>query len=158
MNEQAPPPGSGAYKAPVAEGRAATTGDLQDKPLPELLKLLSEQTASLVRNEMELAKAEMTVKGKRIGIGAGAFGGAGLFAVFAFAALTACFILALDLAVAGWLAALIVAAVYALIAGVAALVGKRKVQQGSPPVPERAIDSTKEDVEWTKSRAKQART
>jgi hypothetical protein len=157
MNEETPRPGSGAYKAPVDEGGAATAGDLQDKSLPELLKQLSEQTASLVRKEMELAKAEITVKGKRIGIGAGAFGGAGLFALFAFAALTACFILALDLAVAGWLAALVVAAVYALIAGVAALVGKRKVQQASPPVPERAIDSTKEDVEWTKSRAKQAR-
>jgi MFS family permease len=107
---------------------------------------------------MELAKAEMTVKGKRIGVGVGAFGGAGLLGLFAFGALTACFILALDLAVAGWLAALIVAAIYALIAGVAALLGKRKVQQGSPPVPERAIESMKEDVEWTKGRAKQGRT
>jgi nitric oxide reductase large subunit len=67
-------------------------------------------------------------------------------------------ILALALVVAGWLAALIVAVVYALIAGVAALLGKRKVQQATPPVPERAIESTKGDVEWTKSRAKQGRT
>lgn len=158
MSEQAPPPGSGGFNAPSAERGPATTGGLQDKPLPELLKQLSEQTASLVRKEMELAKAEMIVKGKQVGTGVGAFGGAGLFGLFAFAALTACFILALDLVVAGWLAALIVAAVYAVIAGVAALLGKRKVQQGSPPVPERAIESTKEDVEWTKSRAKQGRT
>jgi hypothetical protein len=158
MSEDPPPPVSGAFKAPVAERGPTTTGDLQDKPLPELLKQLSEQTASLVRKEMELAKAEMTVKGKQVGVGVGAFGGAGLFGLFAFGALTACFILALDLVVAGWLAALIVAAVYAVIAGVAALLGKRKVQQGSPPVPERAIESTKEDVEWTKSRAKQGRT
>lgn len=135
----------------------AATGDLQDKPLPELLKQLSDQTATLVRKEMELARAEMTAKGKQLGIGAGAFGGAGLFGVFALGALTACFILALSLAVAGWLAALIVAVVYAAIAGVAALLGRRKVQQGSPPVPERAIDSTKEDIQWTKSRARQSR-
>jgi Putative Actinobacterial Holin-X, holin superfamily III len=147
----------GAYAAGGPEQGVPRSADLQDKPLPELLKQLSEQTASLVRQEMELAKAEMTVKGRRIGIGAGAFGGAGLLGLFAFGALTAGFILALDLAVAGWLAALIVAGVYALMAGVAALFGKRKVQQGSPPVPERAIDSTKEDVEWTKSRVQQAR-
>jgi hypothetical protein len=158
MSEQAPPPGRGAFNDPPAQRGPATTSGLQDKPLPELLKQLSEQTATLVRKEVELAKAEMTVKGKQLGVGAGAFGGAGMFGVFAFAALTACFILALDLAVAGWLAALIVAVVYAAIAGVAALLGKRKVQQASPPVPERAIDSTKEDVEWTKSRAKQSRT
>ncbi len=158
MSEEVPRSRSGAFKAPVAERGPAGTGELQDKPLAELLKQLSEQTASLVRKEMELAKAEMTVKGKQLGIGVGAFGGAGLFGLFAFAALTACFILALDLAVAGWLAALIIAAVYAVIAGIAALLGKRKVQQGSPPVPEQAIDSTKEDIEWTKSRAKQTRT
>jgi len=157
MSEEEPRLRGGAFKAPSSARGASRSEDLQDKPLPELLRQLSEQTASLVRKEMELAKAEMTVKGKRIGIGVGAFGGAGLFGLFAFAALTACFILALDLVVAGWLAALIVAMVYALIAGVAALLGKRKVQQGSPPVPERAIESTKEDVEWTKSRAKQGR-
>jgi hypothetical protein len=157
MSEPDPRLRRGAVKAPSTEHGASRSGELQDKPLPELLKQASEQTATLVRQEMELAKAEMTVKGKQLGIGVGAFGGAGLFGLFAFGALTACFILALDLVVAGWLAALIVAAVYGLIAGVAALLGKRKVQEGSPPVPERAIDSTKEDVEWTKSRAKQAR-
>jgi Putative Actinobacterial Holin-X, holin superfamily III len=103
MSDQTPSPGSGAYKAPAADRGPATTSDLQDKPLPELLKQLSDQTASLVRKEMELANAEMTVKGKQAGIGVGAFGGAGLFGLFAFAALTACFILALDLrSPVGW--------------------------------------------------------
>jgi hypothetical protein len=148
----------------VASGRGAPapqgsppTGDPRDQPLPELLKQLSEQTATLVRKEMELARAEMTVKGKRLGIGAGAFGGAGLFGLYALGALTAAVILALGLVLAGWLAALIVAALYALIAGAAALVGKRKVQEGAPPVPEHAIDSTKEDIAWTRRRAKQTR-
>lgn len=148
---------TGAVARSGREPERRPPGDPRDQPLPELLKQLSEQTATLVRQEMELAKAEMTVKGKRLGIGAGAFGGAGLFGLYALGALTACAILALGLVVAGWLAALIVAVILGLIAGVAALVGKRKLQQGSPPVPTQAIDSTKEDVAWTTSRAKQTR-
>jgi MFS family permease len=128
-----------------------------DKSMPDLLRELSEQTTTLVRQEFELAKAEMTAKGKQVGIGAGAFGGAAVVGIYAFGALTACFILALSTLVDGWLAALIVAVVYAAIAGVLALVGKQKAQAGAPPVPERAITSTKEDVEWAKTRAKSAR-
>jgi MFS family permease len=158
MSEEDPRFSSGAFENGIAKRGSSRPGDLQDKSLPELLKQASEQTASLVRKEIELAKAEMTVKGKRVGVGVGAFGAAGLFGLCAFGLLTACLVLALDLVVAGWLAVLIVAVVYALIAGVAALFGKRKVQQSSPPLPERAIDSTKEDVEWTKSRAKQGLT
>jgi cell division protein FtsN len=147
----------GTVARSAGEPERRPPGDPRDQPLADLLKQLSEQTATLVRKEMELAKAEMTVKGKRLGIGVGAFGGAGVLGLYALGALTAAAILALGLIVAGWLAALIVAVVWALIAAVAALVGKRKVQEGSPPVPEQAIDSTKEDVEWTKNRAKQAR-
>lgn len=130
---------------------------LEDRPVPELLKDLSEQTTTLVRQEIELAKAEMTAKGKQVGVGAGAFGGAGIVALYAVGAFTAAAILALSTAVDGWLAALIVGIVYAAVAGVLALVGKQKAQAGAPPVPERAISSTKEDVEWAKTRAKAAR-
>jgi MFS family permease len=130
---------------------------LEDRPLAELVKQLSDQSTTLVRQEIELAKAEMTAKGKQVGIGAGAFGGAGLIGLYAVGAITACLILALSTAVAGWLAALIVGVVYAAIAGVLALIGKKKTQAGAPPVPERAISSTKEDVEWAKTRAKTAR-
>jgi MFS family permease len=130
---------------------------LEDRPMAELVRQLSEQTTTLVRQEIELAKAEMTAKGKEVGIGAGAFGAAGLVGLYAFGAITACLILALSTAVAGWVAALIVGVVYAIVAGVLALVGKKKTQAGAPPVPERAISSTKEDVEWAKTRAKTAR-
>ena len=130
---------------------------LEDRPVPELLRQLSEQTTTLVRQEIELAKAEMTAKGKQVGIGAGAFGAAGLVGLYAVGAITACLILALSTAMAGWLAALIVGVVYAAVAGALALVGKQKTQAGAPPVPERAISSTKEDVEWAKTRAKSAR-
>lgn len=125
--------------------------------LAELTKQLSDQATTLARMEVELAKAELQQKGKQIGIGAGAFGGAGLFGLFAFGALTATFILALAEAVDAWLAALIVTVAYAAIAGVLALVGRSRVQEGTPPTPQRAIESTKEDVETAKRSAKEAR-
>jgi hypothetical protein len=90
-------------------------------------------------------------------MGAGMFGGAGLFGLFAFAALTAAFIGAVDLAAPFWAAALIVAAVYGAIAGVLALTGKNKVQEAGPPVPEQTVDNVKEDVAWTKQRAQAGR-
>jgi hypothetical protein len=130
---------------------------LEDRPMAELVRQLSDQTTTLVRQEIELAKAEMTAKGKQVGIGAGAFGGAALVGLYAVGALTAALVLALSTAIAGWLAALIVGVVYAAVAGVLALVGKNRTQAGTPPVPERAISSTKEDVEWAKPRAKTAR-
>jgi uncharacterized membrane protein YqjE len=130
---------------------------LQEKPTAELVKDISDQATRLVRSEIELAKAELAAKGKQAGIGAGMFGGAGLFAVFGLGALTAAAIAALATAVATWLAALIVAVVYLAIAGIAALLGKGRVQQATPPVPERAIDSTRTDIETTKARVKEAR-
>ncbi len=128
-----------------------------DRPLAELLQEFSQQTTTLLRSELELAKLEMTDKGKRAGIGAGMFGAAGVLGLYAVGALTACLILALATAMTGWVAALIVAAVYGAVAGVLALMGRTKVQQAVPPVPEQATESVKEDVQWTKSRASQAR-
>jgi hypothetical protein len=85
------------------------------------------------------------------------FGGAGMFGLYAFGALTATLILALAMAMDAWVAALIVAVVYGAIAGVLALQGKHKVQAATPPAPEEAVDSTKEDIAWVKTRAKAAR-
>src|SRR5437016_2907744 len=112
---------------------------LDDRSMGELLKTLSDQTTTLVREEIELAKAEMAAKGKQVGIGVGAFGAAAVVGLFAFGALSACLILALSLAVKGWLAALMVTVGYAAVAGVLAMVGRRRAQAGTPPVPERAI-------------------
>jgi len=128
-----------------------------ERSIAELVRDLSEQSSELARKEIELAKTEMSLKAKRLGVGAGAFGAAGLVGLFALGALTATLILALATAMDGWLAALIVTAVYAAIAGVLALVGKRRVDAGTPPVPERAIDSTQRDVEYAKRSAKEAR-
>ena len=129
----------------------------REQSTADLLRQLSEQTTTLVRQEIELAKVELTEKGKKAGIGASMFGGAGALGFYALGAFTACLILALDLAVAGWLAALIVTVVYGAIAGVLALTGKKKVAEATPPVPEQAVDSTKEDVRWVKTRATEAR-
>jgi uncharacterized membrane protein YqjE len=127
------------------------------RSIAELVKDLSQQSSDLARKEVELAKVEMELKAKRLGGGAGAFGTAALVGLFALGALTATLILALDLALPAWLAALIATALYGAIAGAAALIGKRKVDEGTPPVPERAIDTTKEDVEHLKQSAKEAR-
>ncbi len=123
----------------------------------ELVKQLTEQSSRLARQEVELAKAELAIKGKRAGIGAGMFGGAGVCGFYAFGALIAAAVLGLSTAVAAWLAALIVTAVLAAIAGILALQGKSKVAQATPPVPEQATESVKEDVRWAKSRAQSAR-
>jgi hypothetical protein len=128
-----------------------------DASISELVQQLSEQTSRLARQEIELAKAEMTTKGKRLGIGAGAFGGAGLVALFGLGALTAAVILLVATAMSAWLAALIVAVVYLAFAGILALVGKSRVQSATPPLPERAVASVKQDVEETKLRAKEGR-
>jgi uncharacterized membrane protein YqjE len=129
----------------------------RDQSMGELVKQLADQTSSLVRQEMELAKAELREKGKLAGMGAGAFGGAGLLGLFALGTLTAAAILGLATAVDGWLAALIVTAVYGAVAGVLALVGRTKVEAATPPIPEQTTESVKEDVEWTRTRAAQGR-
>jgi uncharacterized membrane protein YqjE len=135
----------------------SATNSQSDKSLAELTKQLSDQTTALASKEVELAKAELALKGKRLGMGAGMFSGAVLLGAYTLAALTACAILALATALDGWLAALIVAVVYGAIAGGLALTGKKKVEQGTPPLPEQAIESTKEDVQSTKAHVKAAR-
>jgi uncharacterized membrane protein YqjE len=132
--------------------------DARDRPVGELLKQLSEQTSTLVRQELELAKVELAQKGKAAGLGAGMFGAAGLLGLFALGTLTAAVVLALDTAMDAWLAALIVAAVYGAGAGILALIGKSRVQEATPPLPEQTQESVKEDVEWTKRSARFGRT
>jgi hypothetical protein len=130
---------------------------LRDQSLGELFGKLSTELSTLIRQELELAKAELTQKGKGAGKGAGFLGGAAVVGLLAAGALTAAIIAALDLAMATWLAALIVTIVYGAIAAVLALRGKAKVQQATPPVPEQTVDTVKEDVAWAKTRARSAK-
>ena len=131
----------------------STTRTTEDRPVGELFQQLSTQTATLVRQEIKLAQLELQEKGKRAGLGAGMFGGAGLVALYGVGALVAAAVLALATAVDPWLAALIVAAVLLLVAGVLALSGKRQVKQATPPVPEQALESVQRDVDEVKERA-----
>jgi hypothetical protein len=144
---------------PRHPGRRTWSGgeESDEKSLAELLKDLSEQTANLVHQEVELAKAEMSVKGKLLAAGAALFAAAGVLGILAVAALVACAIAGLSEALPVWLAALIVAVVLGGVAGILALLGKSETQRGSPPVPEEALESTKEDVEWLKIQAKSAK-
>jgi uncharacterized membrane protein YqjE len=147
--------------------------DLREHSIGELLKQLSEETKTLVkqeldlaraeasrageavvtlaRQELQLAKAEMAEKGRKAVPGFGMVGAAGLVALLAGGALTAFFILALDGAVPNWLAALIVALVYAAVAAALYFAGKERVQEAGPLVPEQTIETVKEDVEWAKT-------
>jgi Putative Actinobacterial Holin-X, holin superfamily III len=134
-----------------------TANGSEQRSISALLQQLTEQTTRLAQQEIELAKAEMTAKGKRIGIGVGAFSGAGLLALLALGALTAAAILGLATAVAAWLAALIVAVVYLAIAGAMALAGRSKVRAATPPLPEQTVESVKEDLQETKQKAKEGR-
>lgn len=135
----------------------ASRGDDDGRSISDLLQQLTEQTTRLAQKEIELAKAEMAIKGKRLGMGAGAFSGAGVLAILGLGALTAAAILGLATAVEAWLAALIVAVVYFLVAGVLSLLGRAKVKAATPPVPEQTTESVKEDLELTKEKAKEGR-
>ncbi|MDQ4048025.1 MAG: phage holin family protein [Actinomycetota bacterium] len=120
----------------------------------ELVKQLSEQTKTLVKQEMRLAKVELQEKGKKVGIGAGMFGAGGLVAFFGAEALIVAIVLALSTALAPWLSALIVGVVLLVAAGVAAVLGKKQIQEATPPMPEQTVETVKEDVEHLKRRAK----
>jgi len=132
--------------------------DLRERPAGELLKELSQQTGTLVRQEVDLAKAEVTQKARELGAGAGLVVGGAVVALLAFGALTACLIALLDTAMATWLAALIVAIVYAAIAAALAIAGRGRIRKAAPPAPEQTIETVKEDVQWAKTRARSGRT
>ena len=133
------------------------TGPGSQEPISELVKQLTEQTSRLARQEVELAKTELAEKGKRAGIGAGMFGGSAVLGLYALAAVVAAAVLGLATAVTAWLAALIIAAVLGAGAGILALQGRTKVQQATPPMPEQATESVKEDVRWAKTKAQEGR-
>jgi len=132
--------------------------ELHDRPIGELLKQLANETTTLVRQELDLAKAEMREKAGKAGPGFGMWGAAGLTALLALGSLTAFLILALDGVMPNWLAALIVGLVYAAIAGVLYVTGKQRVEEAGSPVPQKTIETVKEDVEWAKHPTTSART
>jgi hypothetical protein len=132
--------------------------DLRDRPVGDLVKQLAGQTSTLVRQEIDLAKAEMSQKASIAGKGAGLLGGAAVVGLLAAGSLTACLILALGEVIPDWLAALIVALVMGAVAAVLAVQGRNRIRAATPPVPEQTVETVKEDVEWAKTRTSSART
>jgi uncharacterized membrane protein YqjE len=134
----------------TSEARQRSGGP--ERSTGELIKLMSEQVSTLVRDELKLAQLEMTRKGKQAGIGAGMLGGGGVVALYGIGCLIACVILAVSRVLAPWLSALVVGAALLAVAGIAALVGKARLQQATPPVPREAVQSVKADVDEIKER------
>jgi hypothetical protein len=125
----------------------------QNESTGQLVKDLSQDISTLVRQELQLAKAEMAQKGKQAGIGAGMLGGAGVFGLAVVGGSMATIILVLDTFLPNWLAALITTLAYAAVGGVLALRGRDRLKDAGAPVPERTKESVKEDIEWAKTHA-----
>ncbi|MDQ3357385.1 MAG: phage holin family protein [Actinomycetota bacterium] len=126
----------------------------EDASTGELISRLSEQTSTLIRDEMRLARAEMTAKAKHAGTGLGMFGAGGLLAFFGIAGLVTTAILALALVLPAWASALIVTVVLFIAAAVVSLMGKKQVEQATPAAPERTVANVKQDVAEVKEHAK----
>ncbi len=146
--------GSVPYESPEPERGA---GAEDERSVGELLRELSAETSTLVRQEVQLAKVELAEKGKQAGKGAGLLGGAAVMGLALLGAFTAFLIAVIALAVPVWLSALIVTVLYGVIAGVLALAGKKALQQAGPAKPEQTIDTLKEDAQWAKTQAKSAK-
>lgn len=129
---------------------SVTAADPADPSTGQLISRLTEQISTLVRSEARLAQVEVTAKAKRLGVGAGLFGGAGLVAFLGLATLITTAILALALVLPAWLAALIVTVVLFAAAGVLALIGKKDVEKATPPLPTEAIAGVRADIATVK--------
>ena len=134
-----------------------TENGLRERPIGEVAKSLTSDLSLLLRQEIDLAKAEMAEKGRTAAPGLGMFGGAGIVGLCAAGAVTAFLILVLSTFLPDWAAALVVGAVLAAVAYVLVQQGKERVADAGAPVPEQTIETMKEDVEWAKTRASSAR-
>jgi uncharacterized membrane protein YqjE len=126
------------------------TDDPRERGFGELVKDLASQTSTLVRQEIKLAQAEVTEKGKVAGRGAGMLAGAAIAAVLMLGTLTAVLVVALDSALPLWLAALIVTVVWGIVAALLAQTGRKALQAATPPAPQTA-ETVKEDIQWAKT-------
>ena len=133
------------------------TNDLHDRPIGEVASALTRDLALLVRQELELAKAEMRAKGRIALPGVGMIGAAGAVGLLAAGTLTAFVVLVLSTFLDEWLAALITGLALSGIAAVLALAGKERVETVGTPLPEHTIEAVKEDAAWMKEQARSGR-
>ncbi|HEY9472340.1 MAG TPA: phage holin family protein [Mycobacteriales bacterium] len=136
----------------MVDVRQPRTTETQDQPTAALLRQLAEQVSTLVRDEVELARAELRQKGRRAGAGAGALGIGGVLALYGGGVLVATVILAIDTVLPSWLAALLVGLALLMVAGAAALAGRDQIRKATPPVPEQAVESAREDIDTARER------
>src|SRR4051794_12367588 len=141
---------------PTNGGAHAAADDPRDRGIGELVKDLASQTSTLVRQEIKLAQAEVTQKGKLAGKGAGMLAGAGVAALLMLGALTALLIIALDSFLPLWLAALIVTLLWGAVAGALAVAGRNALQAATPPAPQ-TVETVKEDIQWAKTQTGSAK-
>jgi hypothetical protein len=119
--------------------------DSADKALGEIVTEVTSKAQLLVKEEIELAKAEVTAKVSKLAKGAGFFVGAGILAVFGLI----WFFHFLALGIADWtglkpyVGYAIVTIFLFVVVGVLALLGLRSVKKGAPPVPQMAIEEAK---------------
>jgi uncharacterized membrane protein YqjE len=125
----------------------------RQESVPELVKDLTRDISELVRQEIELARVEMTEKGKQAGLGVGMFGGAAVLGMAVVGGSMATIIILLDLAIPLWLASLVTTLLYAGAAALLALRGRDELKETGAPIPERTKQSVKEDIQWAKTRA-----
>ena len=127
------------------------TNHRDSEGMPEALKQFASDVLVLVRQEIELARAEMTEKVKSAGVGAGILSGSALAAIFTLASLTGLVVIALSLVLPLWASMLLVTVLWAGTTAILGLLGKKKVADAAPFLPEQTIANVKEDIEWARS-------
>jgi uncharacterized membrane protein YqjE len=138
----------------AARGHTLTDEELRERPIGDLLGRLASETTTLVRQELELAKAEMREKGRTAAPGVGMMGAAAAVALLAAGTLTAFLVLLIAIVLDAWLSALLVGASLAVVAFVLFRLGRERVEEASPPIPEQTIETVKEDVQWAKTQTR----
>jgi uncharacterized membrane protein YqjE len=133
-------------------GARAAPEDPRDRGVGELVKDLANQTSTLVRQELRLAQAELTQKGKAAGRGSGMLSAAAVAGLLMLGTLTALLVIALDSAMPLWLAALIVTVLWGIVAAVLAQAGRKALKEATPPAPQ-TVETVKEDIQWAKTQA-----
>lgn len=141
-------PATPQLREPARTDRAAA--DIAGASTGQLVSRLTTQLSELLRGELELARAELTAKGKRAGTGAGLAGAGGAVALYGVGALIAAAIAGLAQVVPVWLAALIIGVVLLLIGGALAIAGRGQLRRATPPLPEQAVTGVQRDVEAVK--------
>jgi hypothetical protein len=134
----------------IPDGEFDPTRPRDERSLGDIVSDVTQDLTTLIRQEMDLAKTEMKQEVSKVGKGAGMLGGAGLAGWFLLLFLSFTLMYGLDEVMPRWLAALIVAVIWAVVAAVLALTGKKAIKEANPQLPE-TQQTLKEDVQWARA-------